>query len=57
MKTILDPTFKYKPSFATDIRKTFEKARRAHKPASVKPADRPVVILAEAAFTKRAVGM
>ena len=28
MKSILDPSFKYTPSHATDIRKTFRKARR-----------------------------
>ena len=27
MKSILDPTFRYTPSFATDIRKTFKRAR------------------------------
>jgi uncharacterized protein YecE (DUF72 family) len=28
MKSILDPTFKYTPAHATDIRKTFERVRR-----------------------------
>jgi len=28
MKRILDPTFHYRPSFATDLRKTFERVRR-----------------------------
>ena len=28
MKHILDSTFRYKPSFDTDVRKTFEKVRR-----------------------------
>ena len=28
MKRILDPSFRYKPSFATDLRKTFERVRR-----------------------------
>jgi len=28
MKHILDSSFRYKPSFDTDVRKTFEKARR-----------------------------
>ena len=27
MKSILDPTFHYRPSHATDIRKTFERVR------------------------------
>lgn len=28
MKHILDPTFRYRPSFATDVGKTFERVRR-----------------------------
>jgi len=28
MKHILDSSFNYRPSFDTDVRKTFEKARR-----------------------------
>lgn len=28
MKKITDPKFKYTPSFATDIRRTFEKAQQ-----------------------------
>jgi hypothetical protein len=28
MKHILDSSFRYKPSFDTDVRKTFEKAKR-----------------------------
>jgi hypothetical protein len=28
MKHILDSDFRYRPSFDTDVRKTFEKARR-----------------------------
>ncbi|HLS84983.1 MAG TPA: hypothetical protein VK043_01695 [Burkholderiales bacterium] len=28
MKHILDSTFRYKPSFDTDVRKTFERVRR-----------------------------
>lgn len=31
MKHILDPKFRYKPSFATDIKKTFDKVRRQQK--------------------------
>lgn len=27
MKSILDPSFRYQPSHATDIRKTFERVR------------------------------
>jgi hypothetical protein len=36
MKNILDPSFRYIPSHATDIRKTFERIQRereaAHRP-------------------------
>ena len=28
MKRILDPSFRYNPSFATDLRKTFARVRR-----------------------------
>ena len=28
MKRILDPTFRYRPSFATNVRETFERVRR-----------------------------
>ena len=28
MKSILDPTFRYRPSHATDLRETFERVRR-----------------------------
>ncbi len=28
MKSILDPAFRYTPSFKTDLRKTFARARR-----------------------------
>ena len=28
MKSLLDPTFRYRPSHATDIRKTFERVRK-----------------------------
>jgi hypothetical protein len=31
MKHILDSSFRYKPSFDTDVRKTFERIRRAQQ--------------------------
>ena len=31
MKWILDPSFRYTSSYETDIRKTFERVRRAHE--------------------------
>ena len=33
MKSILDPLFSYRPSFATDVRDTFERIRREKKAA------------------------
>jgi hypothetical protein len=33
MKHILDSEFRYRPSFDTDVRKTFEKARRQQQQA------------------------
>ena len=32
MKRILDPSFRYRPSYATDIRKTIAAARRRKEP-------------------------
>jgi hypothetical protein len=31
MKHILDSSFQYKPSFATDLRKTFDRVRRQQR--------------------------
>ena len=33
MKRILDATFRYRPSFETDIRKTFQRVRREQREA------------------------
>jgi hypothetical protein len=32
MKHILDSSFRYRPSFDTDVRKTFERVRRQQQP-------------------------
>lgn len=37
MKSILDPSFKYTPSAATDLRKTFDRIRREQKRAQTEP--------------------
>jgi hypothetical protein len=38
MKHILDSSFRYKPSFDTDVRKTFDRVRRQqHAQAQEKP--------------------
>ena len=42
-KSILDPAFRYRPSHATDIRKTFERVRQELEQA--RPADVVVVKL------------
>ena len=39
MKSILDPAFRYVPSHATDIRKTFERIRREQQTTLRRPAD------------------
>jgi len=43
-KGILDPAFRYRPSHATDVRETFERARREREQAhaSRAPADKVV---------------
>lgn len=35
MKRLLDPTFRYRPSFATDVRKTFAEIRRRNGAAAL----------------------
>ena len=40
MKHILDSDFRYRPSFDTDVRKTFEKARRQLQVREREPAER-----------------
>jgi uncharacterized protein (DUF2342 family) len=39
MKSILDPAFRYVPSHATDIRKTFERIRREQQAPARRLAD------------------
>jgi len=38
MKHILDSDFQYRPSFATDVKKTFEKIRRQQQARDRSPA-------------------
>jgi hypothetical protein len=40
MKHILDSSFRYRPSFDTDVRKTFEKVRRQQQTKD-RPDDKP----------------
>ena len=46
MKSILDPSFKYRPSTQTNLRKTFARVRRELQvgPGRPAPADRPVEV-------------
>lgn len=37
MKSILDPTFRYTPAAATDLRKTFARIRREQRKAQEQP--------------------
>ena len=41
-KSILDPAFRYRPSHATDVRETFERARRELDGASRRAGDKVV---------------
>lgn len=56
MKSILDPTFRYRPSVETDLRKTFARVRReqrgriaaaaaAQQPDTPQPPDRVVPLI------------
>ena len=47
MKSILDPSFRYVPSHATDLRKTFERVRREGDAASRRAGDTVVRIKRE----------
>ena len=41
MKRILDSSFRYQPSYATDVRKTFARVRQKHREAGLKEPERP----------------
>jgi hypothetical protein len=44
MKSILDPSFRYVPSHATDVRRTFERIRRETEASARRPLDTVVQI-------------
>jgi hypothetical protein len=47
MKRILDPSFKYRPSYATDIRKTFARLRQQRASGADKPkSEREIKVVA-----------
>ena len=41
MKTVFDPSFRYTPSFNTDLKRSFAKIRRAQREESVKAVPAP----------------
>ena len=45
MKSILDPTFRYTPSHATDVRKTFARARRRAKEEAATTGAKPARVV------------
>jgi len=46
MKRILDPAFRYRPSFATDVRETFARARREQQTTDAQEAPSAATIAA-----------
>lgn len=40
MKRILDSSFRYQPSYATDVKKTFARARQKRREAGLKELER-----------------
>jgi hypothetical protein len=53
MKSILDPSFRYVPSHATDVSKTFERARREADGASRRSGETIVQIKREKSVAER----
>jgi hypothetical protein len=57
MKRILDPEFRYRPSYDTDVRATFERARRERdqpkEPGKDEPAERAVWLVRAAPGLRR----
>ena len=57
MKRILHPEFRYRPSYDTDVRATFERARREHrqqeKSGQQERAETPLLLIKTAAAGRR----
>jgi hypothetical protein len=53
MKSILDPSFHYVPSHATDVKKTFERIRREREGAERRPAETVVHMNAKKATARQ----
>jgi hypothetical protein len=49
MKSILHPSFRYTPSFSTDLKKTFARVRRTHRQDTEKAGPPPVPAAANVA--------
>jgi hypothetical protein len=57
MKTVFDPSFRYTPSFNTDLKKSFARIRRAQREESEKAASAPEASLDNVSpITRRTVG-
>ena len=57
MKTVFDPSFRYTPSFNTDLKRSFAKIRRAQREESVKAVPAPAASLGNvSSITRRTVG-
>ena len=57
MKTVFDPSFRYTPSFNTDLKKSFAKIRRAQREESVKAVPAPESSIGNvSSITRRTVG-
>ena len=57
MKTVFDPSFRYTPSFNTDLKRSFAKIRRAQRAESVKAEPAPAASLGNVSpITRRTVG-
>jgi hypothetical protein len=57
MKSILDPSFRYTPSFSTDLRKSFARIRRSRRQELERAAPTPTMALVNvASLVKRTAG-
>jgi hypothetical protein len=55
MKSILDSTFRYVPSFSTDLRKTFARIRRDQRRVAERvPLDTPIARVNVTLFDRKA---
>ena len=57
MKSILDPSFRYVPSTATDLRKTFARVRREMHKTAVEPPPPAVDVVPFPRFASRSASI